>query len=798
MLFRAGSVEIDAQLGCVKRDGVEQPLRQQSFQVLLFLLARRFELVLKEELVANFWHHTAVTDNALVQCIADIRRALGDDPRNPRYIKTVSRAGYRFIAEVEEVWPELPTAGPAGLHLAGLTDAMGADGVRAGVGPGARSLVALSNAAGMLTPGERGLWFESPKLRRRQFVWAIAAILVLGALVFGIMYLRSRGSDFAIPKMPGQKAVAVMYFDNLSGREDLGWLREGLADMLITDLAQSGKLTALSRHQLEMSLSRLERKGTGRIGLEEALDVARRSRAEALITGSFGVLGEEIVINVELYAVASGQLLGTDRLVMNRISDVLGQVDQTARKMATRLGAEPPNNVKTGGLAQVMTNNVEAYEAYSIGVSKARGFQNAEAIALLQKATRLDPQFTMAYAWIGYAYAVTGFQRDIGKPYLEKAIQLSDRLSEKDQLYLHAWYAIAGEDFHAAIRTLQEIIAAYPQEVEAYTRLGRLLYREERPEEALAAIRQGLAAQPEDGDLYNVLGCSFLGLHRYQDAISAHQRYVDLAPREPNSHDSLGMSYQQAGKYSEAEVEYHRALELDPGFEPALIHLGDLRAQQGQYRAAIQEYKRYIRLVQGDRPRAVAFGDLAEIYRRQGDSQGAERAAAEEIKLSKSAVWDSLLAAMSRGEVASASFLRERLFADEPYPDRGARSEMRTKAYYEGALALREGESNRAIALFVEAVKHLPPASGLDLHEDCLANAYLQLGRLDEAVAEFQRILNFNPNYPLAEYHLAQAYRAKGQGSQARVAYVKFLNQWMNADPDVAEIVDAKKALRDM
>ena len=83
IVFRAGAVEIDAQLGCVKRDGVEQPLRQQSFQVLLFLLARRSELVLKEELVTYFWHDTAVTDNALVQCIADIRRALGDDPRNP-------------------------------------------------------------------------------------------------------------------------------------------------------------------------------------------------------------------------------------------------------------------------------------------------------------------------------------------------------------------------------------------------------------------------------------------------------------------------------------------------------------------------------------------------------------------------------------------------------------------------------------------------------------------------------------------------------------------------------------------
>jgi tetratricopeptide (TPR) repeat protein len=69
---------------------------------------------------------------------------------------------------------------------------------------------------------------------------------------------------------------------------------------------------------------------------------------------------------------------------------------------------------------------------------------------------------------------------------------------------------------------------------------------------------------------------------------------------------------------------------------------------------------------------------------------------------------------------------------------------------------------------------------------------------MDVAIAEFQRILNLNPNYPLAEYHLAQAYRAKGQGSQATVAYLKFLKQWINADPDVAEIVDAKKALRNM
>src|ERR1039458_7298960 len=92
-----------------------------------------------------------------------------------------------------------------------------------------------------------------------------------------------------------------------------------------------------------------------------------------------------------------------------------------------------------------------------------------------------------------------------------------------------------------------------------------------------------------------------------------------------------------------------------------------------------------------------------------------------------------------------------------------------------GALALHEKQPSQAIAHFQAALRHLPPSSGLDLYEDCLANAYLELARLDDAVSEYQRILRLNPNYPLAQYHLAQAYRGKRQAEQARAAYERFL-----------------------
>jgi predicted Zn-dependent protease len=153
---------------------------------------------------------------------------------------------------------------------------------------------------------------------------------------------------------------------------------------------------------------------------------------------------------------------------------------------------------------------------------------------------------------------------------------------------------------------------------------------------------------------------------------------------------------------------------------------------------------------------------------------------------------------MDRGDTATADKLKERLnrfLQSGPYPARGSRNERRSYDYYLGTLALREKHSNQAIGHFREALRHLPATSGLDLYEDCLANAYLELGRQDEAIAEYQRILRLNSNYPLAQYHLAQAYQRKGQTAGARTGYEKFLQIWNSADADIPEMVDAQRKL---
>lgn len=808
-IYRLDDIEIDFAQACVRRNGREQHLRHQAFDVLIYLLERHHRLVTKDELIETVWRDTSVTDNALVQCIAEIRRALGDNPHHPRFIKTFSKFGYRFIASVEE---ESFTSPPQTVEHSSLVPEESVAVVSAAIAPEGIVGVRAEPAESPRTPSP-GIQPDSahdsvpprqdneheqaaPRWRWGRSTLAIAFLLV-AVMAFGIVagfhyWPRVHGAEMTLPQLPGKRALAVMYFDNRSDRTDLNWLREGLADMLINDLSRSDKLTVLSRQQLYLLLERVGHGGTQQIRLDEALDIARRTRADVVMLGSFSAFGDQIRIDAQLYDVGKGQFIAADQLVVNHPGEILTQIDSLALKLAGHLGTRIGQSTNTT-LAEAMTDNLEAYRYYSLGVEKAQAFQNAQAISLLRKAVELDPKFAMAYARIGYAYAVTDFASDEGKPYLEKALQLSDRLSSKDNIYVSAWYAVAKSDYPEAIRIFRRIVAQYPMETEAYWRLARLLQGEDQAEEGIRVLKQGLAVDPEAKELYNTLGVNYLSLRRYPEAISAHERYVELAPNEPNAHDSLGMSLQQSGRYDEAIAEYNRALNLEPEFEPAIIHLGDVYFQQGRYREAIRQYQRYIHVTHSDSARSVGYGNIAQVYLRKGDLRRAEEAAANEMRYGKGAAWTSLLIALEKHDHARVQNLKDMLLQRSSFGERGARNNVRMLKYYLGYAALKSGEPAKAIADFKEALQHLPPSSGIDLFEDCLANAYLETGQVDDAIREYERILRTSPNYPLVQYHLAQAYERKGDHEKARIARQHFLTSWGQADSDLPEIKQARK-----
>jgi tetratricopeptide (TPR) repeat protein len=332
-------------------------------------------------------------------------------------------------------------------------------------------------------------------------------------------------------------------------------------------------------------------------------------------------------------------------------------------------------------------------------------------------------------------------------------------------------------------------------EVEAYLRLSYLLRGEGQHDEAIGVLKRALVIDPEARDVYNALGLIYLDLNRFEEAIAAHQRYVQLAPSESNALDSLGMSYQSAGRHSEALATYEQALAQKPDNWVAMLHLGNAYVQSGRYQAALAQYHRVIQTAREPFVVSRCYGSIAETYLRKGELKLATSAARMEKQLHKHNAWNSMMIALDRGDKGTAGKLQELVFGDWPYTSRGQSFPARVTLYRRGYLALRENQTEEAIEKFKAALKSPPVLWMIDPLEDCLAKAYMETGRLDEAITEYERILRFNQNYPLAQYHLAQAYERKGNQGQARTAYERFLQIWKDADADVPEVITARQRL---
>lgn len=776
--YRFEDVSVDLSRGCLIRGSEEQYLRRKTFQVLVYLLERRERLVTKNELMESVWKDTAVTDDVLVQCVKEIRRALGDSSHHPRFIKTVPKAGYRFISPVESLSNGASSYRTEEITRIELEFEEDTD-------PG------VSQNQKAKTPA------LSPPQKDHRPAFAIgilaAVILLVGSAFYFVPIFLSADAPRAeatLPQIAGQKSLAVMYFDNQTGGAELEWMREGLADMLITDLSRSSKINVLSRQQLQSLLEKTGYRQGDKISFDQILGVARKSRAESFITGSFAKAGEKIRIDVQLHDASSGSLTASESLTVEKPERILTEIDLLSLKLAKHLGAE--ERVDLNSFADVMTENLEAYRYYSLALEKARGLHKKDALELLSKAVALDPEFAMAHARIGYIYAVTWGWAHKGKPHLEKAFTLSNRLTEKDRLNITAWYALANLDYPAAIRSFREIIAKYPLETEAYLRLGYLLRGEEQFDEAIAVMRQGLTIDPESGALYNGLGLLYSLLGHHAEAIAMHERYVALEPAEANAHDSLGMSYQWAGRYHEAIAEYKRALELNPDFEIAHAHLGVAYFQTGRYRAAIDWFKKYIAVAPSTLESARGYAHIALVHRKMNNYEAATRAAKKAFEENELHVFEWYSVALKRGDRATAKKLEQKLFAESSFSNRGSRGYPRYVFYYRGYIALKNGQSNEALENFRESLRHSPATWDIDPLEDCLANAYYELGQFDEAIAEYQRILQLNPNYPLARFHLARSLEQKGLQAESRAEYLNFLESWREADEDIPEIIIAR------
>jgi len=768
-VYLFGDCELDVNRGCLRCTGEERPLRHQSFLLLVYFLEHPGVLITKDQLAAAIWTDTSVTDNALVQCITEIRRGLNDDPRNPRFIKTVPKIGYRLIVPVEVTYAA-PVIETPSTQLVRTEEVLAAN-----------TVVARPELSTTRTPPPVAGWSLL-----RMASMGVAALLLLS--LYGDK-TQARTSMAAATFSPtGAHRLAVFPLNNASGRDHLEWLREGMSNMILTDLARSGRSNVLSRDKMPVVLD--EGAYSAALTVPNALEVAKSVHATEFIMGTISGPGPQVAIQVDTRDGNDGHLVASESTSLRDPREMAAEANMISTGIARHLGLRTDASPTQ---ADVGTSNVEAYRYYSLGVEKVTQFQNMQAIALLKKAIELDPQFAMAYARIGYAYAVMDFQPESASHYLKRAVEFSGSLPVLNRLYIDAWSSIASADYTTAIGTLQQITNQYPDETEAYCQLSRLLRGQERVDEASDLLRAAIQRNPDAKDLYNAYGLILIAGGKPLESLDAYKQYVALDPRNPNAHDSLGMAYQQAGQYSAALVEFNEALRLDPEFEPSIVHLGDAYYQQGQNQDAARQYQRYIHVATYSDAKALGYGDLAAVYSTMNRPAEARTAAAEEIRYNSNAVWNSLVFALADHRLDRAGTFKKKLLANMPNPERGSPPDLRMAFFYRGYIELKTGDSQTAISHFKSALQHLPPSSGIDSHEDCLANAYVELGMFPEAIAEYQRILKLNAHYPLAYFHLGQAYRGLHDGQDAEAAFQHFLQTIPLADQDSPQVLEARQ-----
>jgi tetratricopeptide (TPR) repeat protein/TolB-like protein/predicted Ser/Thr protein kinase len=418
---------------------------------------------------------------------------------------------------------------------------------------------------------------------RRTWLWAGASVAV-AVLLAATFYLGSRRAPSPGIGTSGRPAVAVMSFESMSGDQQIRWLSRGLPNMLVTDLAQTPGLDVVPTQRVQELLKQVGKEDAEALDQSVISEVARRAGAGAVVVGSIFKSGDEIRIDVQLEDVGSGRILSARSV---RGKDVFPLVDELTGRI--RASLRVGDRAAGRAIAEVTTPSLEAYQHYTEGLEAFRNFRYLDARRSFEKAIEIDPSFASAYFQLSQVTFAL-FEPALHEQSLEKALELRDRLPEREKLHLQAWSAQLRGNLDESVKMYEELVSRYPDEEDIYAELSSI-YGGNLHDDArrLATLERGVRAVPSSGQLHDALGYALLGSHRYAEAIRELQTYASLSPREPNPYDSLGDAYLTTGDPDEASEQFTRALEIDPSFYGAHAGLAWADGMRGRFDEALKE-----------------------------------------------------------------------------------------------------------------------------------------------------------------------------------------------------------------
>ena len=361
--------------------------------VLVCLAEMQGEVISKEQLIGAVWPDTFVTDDVLTRCISELRRALQDDPKEPKVIQTIPKRGYRLVAAVEPVLPGSSAVLPS---------------------------QRLPKAGGRLFRGHGRL------------LLAGATVLVAIGIVVGANFFKHRN-----PVLSPKGSIVVADFTNTTGDSVFdGTLRQGLA----AQLGQSPYLDILSDEQIAGTLRLMSQPAGVRLTPELARQVCQRTGGAAVLEGSIAQIGSQYQLILNAFDCSAGARLGSAQAVASDKNHVLGALGNVASSIRSKVGESLASVGRFNmPLEQVTTPSLEALQAYSLGWQAQRNGDLPAAVGSFQRATSIDSKFAMAYAVLGTAYWGLG-EPSLAAENTKKAYELRDRVSEKEKFYISSHY----------------------------------------------------------------------------------------------------------------------------------------------------------------------------------------------------------------------------------------------------------------------------------------------------------------------------------------------------------------------
>ncbi len=592
---RFACFELNLQTGELRQDGVAIRLQPQPTLILTLLAGRPGNLVTREEIQQRVWGAETFIDfdTGLNSAIRQIRHALKDDTGAPRFIETVPRRGYRFLAPLEKI--ENNASGPAVQPFVApdLSDA----GEHVGAGLAAA-------APALLVPAIP--WWRAK--------WPLAAGggALAALLVVAIWFTLFRGRAEAID------SVAVLPFENASTVSETEYLSDGITETLIGQLSQIPRLKVMARSTV------FRYKGSN----IDPQKVGHDLNVRAVLTGRVLQRGETLTISIELMDVRDGSLLWS-RLYNRKLADTLAVQEDIAREVTDKLRLRLAG-VEEKRLTAHVTENAEAYQLYL----KGRYYWNKrtpdgiqKAIESFQQAIEKDPSYALAYAGLADCYHVPANplppreRMPLAKAAALKALQLDDTLVEAHTtlarvLFVYDW------DWPAAEKEFKRAIELNPRYAPAHQWYGGYLSAIGRFREADAEKKRALELEPLSLIVNFEVGLALYSSRNYDQAIDQFQKTLELDANFPPPHTFLAAAYEQKGMFEEAITAFQRAMSVtqSPAKTLAMAGLGHVYAVSGRKTEARKILAELQRLSEHSYVQAT---DVALVYAGLGDKDKA-------------------------------------------------------------------------------------------------------------------------------------------------------------------------------